>query len=85
MANVGIKITDRGEEATKTLTEGTKKLYQILSTDGCLIEKEKSSTAGTTDMFHGYKLSSTGDTAYPLNSPSGSETVYVKFHNAMPS
>ena len=85
MGNIGIKVTQYGEEATKALTAGTKELFQVLSTDGNLLEKEKSSTAGTVNMFHGYKLSADDTVVYPLNSYLGTETVYVKFENAMPS
>jgi hypothetical protein len=85
MGNIGIKVTQYGEEATKALTAGTKELFQVLSTDGCLLEKEKSATSSETNMFLGYKLSADETIAYPLNSLYGTDTVYVIYENVMPS
>jgi len=76
----GIKISKPGFDVKTAVTEANKKNFQLLDTTGCLILKEASASASSTNVFSGYKLSDGDTRCHPLNGDVG-DTVYLIYWN----
>ena len=61
MGNFGIRISKEGLDVNTTPTSSNIKNFQLLSTEGSLVEKEKSTTPSDTNMFFAYSLSPNDD------------------------
>ena len=77
MANYGAKVSKRNVSAKNFLTENNKRLFQVISTDGCLIEKEKSSSSSNTNVFVGYRLADDDKQCHPINHWDGGEIYLI--------
>lgn len=55
-SNLGAKVSKSGVSVFTGLNDLTKMLFQLISTDGCLLRKEKSSSPSSTNAFLGYTL-----------------------------
>ena len=96
MSSWGMKVSKPGKEVRALLTEANKKDFQLLSTEGALLEKTRGGTASTTNMFLGYRLiterggsplSEENIEVRPLNYYKWGETietVYITYENEMP-
>ena len=82
MGDFGIRISKEGFNVSVAPTTASTKYFQLLSTEDCLLEKEKSSSSSETNVFLGYKLTDTNTVAHPLNYTSGT-AVYVIYENEL--
>lgn len=60
-ANYGLKISKKGVNVKGALTPSTKRFFQMISTDGCLLKKETSSSSSNSNRFFGYILTPDSD------------------------